>query len=40
MDTYQCETCGKTVEIETHEAFFGHVEPYEFNQCQECFDNK
>lgn len=38
MHTYECETCGITVEIEKYEAILSNNEPYEFNQCQECFD--
>ncbi len=38
MDTYQCEGCDETVEIEKYEAFLGHNEAYEFNQCEKCFE--
>jgi hypothetical protein len=38
MITYECEDCGKIVEIEKIEAFSGNDEPYEFGQCQACFD--
>ena len=37
MHQYECEICGKTVEIEEYEAVFGNHEHFEFNQCQECF---
>lgn len=37
MYTYECETCGKIVEIEDYETVFGHHEHYEFSQCKECF---
>ncbi|ERN52843.1 hypothetical protein A33I_14220 [Alkalihalophilus marmarensis DSM 21297] len=39
LHTYQCEDCEKTVEIEQYEACYGNNEPYEFSQCQECFNN-
>jgi uncharacterized protein YlaI len=38
VHTYECETCGKTVEIEEIEAVLGHHEYYEHGQCQDCFD--
>lgn len=38
METYQCECCDKTVEIERIEAFSGNHEPYEFGLCKACFD--
>lgn len=38
MYTYECETCGVVVEIEPMEA--KNNEPYEFNQCQSCFDKE
>lgn len=40
LHTYECETCGKIVEIEEVEAVFGHHEHYEHGQCQECFDKE
>lgn len=39
MHTYECETCGKTVEIEEVEAtLHAHDHEYfEHGQCQDCF---
>lgn len=38
MEIYECEMCGKWVEIEKWEALMGHDEPYEFGQCTDCFE--
>lgn len=38
MISYECEDCGKTVYIDKSEALYGHNEPYEFNQCEDCFN--
>lgn len=38
METYDCEICGDSIEIETWEAMFGHHEHYEQGQCKQCFD--
>lgn len=40
METYPCECCGESVEIELHEALIGNNEPYEFNLCPPCFDKE
>lgn len=38
MDTYKCEVCGETFDIERFEAMFGNHEHYEHQQCEKCFE--
>lgn len=38
MDTYQCETCDTTVELEKWEMLYGYHEAYEHSQCRDCFN--
>ena len=38
MHEYNCEDCGRVVEIEEYEATCGHHEYCEHGMCQGCFD--
>lgn len=40
MHTYECETCGITVEIEEVDATLYPPEYYEHGQCSPCFDKE
>lgn len=40
MFTYDCESCGKAVEIEEVEAVLCSPEYYEHGNCVECFDKE
>lgn len=38
METFECEVCGKYVEIEKIHMLVDTPEHVEFNNCKECFD--